>query len=112
MLQKMELFIARQRLGKHILAEANARNNIGAVFSVVSTALVATQWCSKHHTYICINESSRNIEKTVFSVGGTPRLYNLSSRQRGCYIRTITASVQLKKESLVVGLKGPDAKTN
>jgi hypothetical protein len=36
---------------------------------------------------------------------------NPSSRQRGCYIRTITARVQLKKESLVVILKGLDAKT-
>jgi hypothetical protein len=36
---------------------------------------------------------------------------NPSSRQRGCYIRTITARVQLKK-TLVVGLKGLDAKTN
>jgi hypothetical protein len=36
-----------------------------------------------------------------------------SSRQRGCYIRTITAKVQLKeKKSLVVGLKGLDVKTN
>jgi hypothetical protein len=32
-------------------------------------------------------------------------------RQRGCYIRTITASVQLKK-ILVVVLKGLVAKTN
>jgi hypothetical protein len=29
-----------------------------------------------------------------------------------CYIRIITAGVQLKKKSLVVGLKGLDAKTN
>jgi hypothetical protein len=36
---------------------------------------------------------------------------NPSSQQRKCYIRTITASVQLKK-ILVVGLKGLDAKTN
>jgi hypothetical protein len=35
-----------------------------------------------------------------------------SSRQRGCYIRTITAGVQLKKINLGVGLKGLDAKTN
>jgi hypothetical protein len=73
--QKTELFIARQRLGKHILAEANARNKIGAVFSVVSTALVATQWCSKHHTYICINESSRNTEKKRCFLWGAPQGY-------------------------------------
>jgi hypothetical protein len=36
---------------------------------------------------------------------------NLSSRQRGCYIRTIIARVKLKK-SLVVSLKGLDAKMN
>jgi hypothetical protein len=35
-----------------------------------------------------------------------------SSRQRGCYIRTINAGVQLKKINLVVGLEGLDAKTN
>jgi hypothetical protein len=32
-------------------------------------------------------------------------------RQRGCYIRAMTARVQLKKKSLVVILKGLDAKT-
>jgi hypothetical protein len=37
---------------------------------------------------------------------------NPFSRQRGCYIRTSTARVQLKKKSLVVGLKGPGAKVN
>jgi hypothetical protein len=31
---------------------------------------------------------------------------------RGFYIRTITARVQLEIKSLVVILKGPDAKTN
>jgi hypothetical protein len=36
---------------------------------------------------------------------------NLSSRQR-CNIRTITARVQLKKESLIVDLKGLYTKTN
>jgi hypothetical protein len=35
-----------------------------------------------------------------------------SSRQKGCYIRTIIANVQLKKKILVVGLKGLGAKTN
>jgi hypothetical protein len=37
---------------------------------------------------------------------------NSSSRQRGCYIRTVTARVQLNKKSLAVSLKGLDAKTN
>jgi hypothetical protein len=35
----------------------------------------------------------------------------ISSRQRGCYIRARTATVQLKK-SLVMGLKGLEAKMN
>jgi hypothetical protein len=35
-----------------------------------------------------------------------------SSRQRGCYIRTMTAGVQLRKKILAVGLKGLGAKTN
>jgi hypothetical protein len=37
---------------------------------------------------------------------------NPSSRQRGCYIKTVTARVQLRKISLVVGLKRLSAKTN
>jgi hypothetical protein len=35
-----------------------------------------------------------------------------SSHERGCYIRTITSSVQLNKKILVVDLKGLGAKTN
>lgn len=31
--------------------------------------------------------------------------------QIGCYIRTVTTGVQLEKKSLVVSLKGLDAKT-
>jgi hypothetical protein len=38
--------------------------------------------------------------------------HNPSSRQRECHIRTIIAGVHLKKECLLVGLKGLDAKTN
>jgi hypothetical protein len=37
---------------------------------------------------------------------------NPYSRQRGCYIRTITARVQLEKISLFTGFKGPGAKAN
>jgi hypothetical protein len=37
---------------------------------------------------------------------------NPSSRQRGCYVRTNTARVHLGEKSLVVSLKGLDAKTN
>jgi hypothetical protein len=39
---------------------------------------------------------------------------NPTSLQRGCYIRTITASVHLqkKKKKLFVSLKGFDPKTN
>jgi hypothetical protein len=40
---KPEQFIVLQRLGKHIPAEANARNNRKTVFSVISAALVARQ---------------------------------------------------------------------
>jgi hypothetical protein len=47
---------------------------------------------------------------------GRPSIFiteNPSSLQRGCYIRTNNARVQLeKKKSLVVGIKGLDAKTN
>jgi hypothetical protein len=35
-----------------------------------------------------------------------------SSRHRGCYIRTMTAGVELKKKILAVILKGLGAKTN
>jgi hypothetical protein len=35
-----------------------------------------------------------------------------SSRQRGCYIRTMTAGVQLRKKNLAVILKGVGAKMN
>jgi hypothetical protein len=40
--------------------------------------------------------------------------FNPISRQRGCYLRNITAkgSTEKKKESLVVCQKGLDAKTN
>jgi hypothetical protein len=38
---KLEYLITRQRLGKHIPAEAKAGNIRGAVFSVVLFALVA-----------------------------------------------------------------------
>jgi hypothetical protein len=34
------------------------------------------------------------------------------SHQKGCYVRTITTRVQLEKKSLVMGLKGLEAKTN
>jgi hypothetical protein len=37
---------------------------------------------------------------------------NSASLQRGCYIRTMTVRVQLKKKSLVVILKGLGAKTD
>jgi hypothetical protein len=37
---------------------------------------------------------------------------DISSRQRGCYIRTITASVHLEKSYWAVNLKGLVAKKN
>jgi hypothetical protein len=60
--------------------------------------------------------------ETVFSVGSDPRLYSgdlrPAVRLNPIFLSERTlhkdyyARVQLKKESLVVGLKGPDAKTN
>jgi hypothetical protein len=69
-----ERFIARQRLGKQIPAEANERNNRRAVFSVVSVALIATQRCSKLISAAVIQHAT--IEEAVFSVGPAPRLHN------------------------------------
>jgi hypothetical protein len=81
--------IATQGLWKHIPAEANARNNRRAVFSVNHTARVAKQRRGKHIS-AAVNQNSK-IEEAVFSVGAAPRLYN---------------------EELVVGLKALDAKAN
>jgi hypothetical protein len=74
-----ESFIARQRLGKHIPAEANAPNNRREVFSVVSAALFATKLCGKHIS-ATVNQHA-TIEEAVFSVGAAPRLYNEDLRQ-------------------------------
>jgi hypothetical protein len=41
-----------------------------------------------------------------------PYEINPSSRQGGCYVRTMIARVQLQKKILVVILKGLGAKTN
>jgi hypothetical protein len=71
---KRESFIAKQRLGKHIPAEANARNNRRAAFSVVRAVLIATQRCGKHFS-AAVNQHA-TIEEVVFSVGAVPRLYN------------------------------------
>jgi hypothetical protein len=65
-------FIARQQLGKHILAEANANNNRRAVFSVIRSALVATQLCGKY-TSEAVNKHATT-QEAVFSVGAAPRL--------------------------------------
>jgi hypothetical protein len=64
---KPVLFIARQQLGKHIPAEANASNNRRAVFSVVRAALVATQRYGKYIS-AAVNQHA-TIEEAVFSVG-------------------------------------------
>jgi hypothetical protein len=53
--------------------------------------------------------TTEELSEAVFSLQSVPKLYN--KEQRGCYIRTITAGVQPKK-NLVVGLKGLDVKTN
>jgi hypothetical protein len=60
-----------------------------------------------------------NISSTILDTLVPPLYQNLesnriedpSSRQRGLYVRIMTARVQLQKESLVVSLKGLDAKT-
>jgi hypothetical protein len=50
----------------------------------------------------CAGEGQQQIQMT-----------DQSSRQRGCYIRTMTAGVQSRKENiLAVKLKGLGAKTN
>jgi hypothetical protein len=45
---------------------------------------------------------------------GQQQLYTTdpSSVQKGCYIKTMNASIQLKRKLLVVSLKGLVAKTN
>jgi hypothetical protein len=67
-----EYFIARHRIDKHIPAEANARNNRKAVFSMVRAALVATQRCSKHIS-AAVNQDATT-EEAVISVGAAPRI--------------------------------------
>jgi hypothetical protein len=49
----------------------------------------------------CAGEDQQQLETT-----------DPSSRQRGCYIRNITSSVQLETKLLVVSLKGLVVKTN
>jgi hypothetical protein len=72
-------FIIRQRLGKHIPAEAKALNNRRVVFSVVSAALVITQRCDKHIS-TAMNQHTTTEEGT-FPVGAAPRLCNEDLRQ-------------------------------
>jgi hypothetical protein len=60
-------------IGKHILAEENARNNRRAVFSLVRAALVAAQRCGKH-TSTAVNQHA-TIKEAVFSLGAAPSLY-------------------------------------
>jgi hypothetical protein len=52
-----------------------------------------------------------SVSRSYLQDNNTVQLRTPSSRQRGCYMRTITASVQLKK-SLVMSLKGLDVKMN
>jgi hypothetical protein len=59
-----------RRLGKHILAEANARMYIRAVFSVVRASHVAMQRCCKHIS------AAVNQHATKQEAGASPRLYN------------------------------------
>jgi hypothetical protein len=71
---KPEEFIVRQRLDKHIPAEANARKNRTAVFSMVLAERVATQRCGKHIS-ATVNQHTTT-EEAAFCVGSAPRLYN------------------------------------
>jgi hypothetical protein len=70
-----------------------------------------------------LTEDLCEVQKETFSITCLCAKYTLDEEpniyvrdkpifsSEGCYIRTITARVELKK-SVVVGLKGPDAKTN
>jgi hypothetical protein len=61
---------------------------------------------------IFYNRLPNNIKRTGNNNYSNKNNINLSC-QKGCYIRTITARVNLeKKKILVVGLKGLDAKMN
>jgi predicted transcriptional regulator len=71
---KSEWFIGRQRLGKHIPAEAKVRSNSRAVFTAVRDARVATRRSGKHIS-AAVNQQA-TISEAVFSVGAAPRLYN------------------------------------
>jgi hypothetical protein len=68
----------------------------------LGTTAVARQWLSSDH--VGNPTDTKATEKKCFCVVSF-------SRQKRCYIRTITARIHLKK-SLVVGLKELDAKTN
>jgi hypothetical protein len=58
----------------NIPAEANARNNSRALFSVVHAARVATQRRGKHMS-AAVNQHA-TIKEAVFYVGAAPRLHN------------------------------------
>jgi hypothetical protein len=59
--------------------EANARNIIRVVFSVVIAELIATRRCGKHISAAVDQQAT--IEEAVFSMGSTSRLYNEDIRQ-------------------------------
>jgi hypothetical protein len=71
-----EQFIARQRLYKHIPAEAKAGNNGRAMFSVVSARCYATV----RQTYLYSSESTRNNTGSDVFCGG-----RLDAIQRGSH---------------------------
>jgi hypothetical protein len=90
----------RQRLGKHIPAEANARSNRRAVFSVVCAASIATQRCGKHIS-AAVNQHA-TIEEAVFSVGAARTLHNEDYGPAGT--RTEFRSWQLQQK--IEGVSG------
>jgi hypothetical protein len=71
--------VAIEQLSKHIIAEANARNNVRALSSVVRAAVVAAQWCGEHIS-AAVNQHA-TITEVVISEGAAPRQYNETLRQ-------------------------------
>jgi hypothetical protein len=74
---------------------------------IVARQLQQLDYNNGNGDVFCVVRAIRTLDKrpSIF-ITDKPKF-----RQRGCYIRIITAKVQLKK-FLVVGLKGLDIKTN
>jgi hypothetical protein len=92
-ISKYARVVSRQRLGKNVPAVTDTHATIEVLLETLFSTSSEQRSCKGD------NWSKNNCKR------------HLSSRQTGSYIRTITASVQLKK-LLVVTLKGFVAKTN